>query len=60
MPAQVLSQAVRTAKKEAAPAKPKKPNAAAQSKRLKKQLEGLDMAEIIVEWRKMSTRRASA
>ena len=38
-------QAVRTAKKEAAPAKPKKPNAAAQSKRLKKQLEGLDMAE---------------
>lgn len=41
-------QAARTAKKESAPVKPKKTNAAAQTKRLKKQLEGLDMAEKMV------------
>ena len=44
-------QAARAAKKEAAassPAKPKKPNAAAQTKRINKQLEGLDMAEKMV------------
>ena len=44
-------QAVRAAKKEeaaASPAKPKKPNAAAQTKRINKQLEGLDMAEKMV------------
>ncbi|MBD5117758.1 MAG: SWIM zinc finger family protein [Clostridiales bacterium] len=48
-------QAARTAKKEAAaeegggPAKPKKPNTAAQKKKLAKQLEGLDMAEKMVD-----------
>lgn len=45
-------QAARAAKKEeaaAAPAKPKKPNAAAQKKKLAKQLEGLDMAEKMVD-----------
>lgn len=48
-------QAARAAKKEAAaeeggkPAKPKKPNAAAQKKKLAKQLEGLDMAERMVD-----------
>ena len=46
-------QAARAAKKEAAgedgrPAKPKKPNAAARKKKLAKQLEGLDMAERMV------------
>ena len=44
-------QAARAAKKEAAaasPAKPRKPNAAAQTKRINKQLEGLDMAEKMV------------
>ena len=44
-------QAHRAAKKEAAassPAKPSKPNAAAQTKRVNKQLEGLDMAEKMV------------
>ena len=41
-------QAARAAKKESAPAKPKKPNAAAQTKRINKQLEGLDMAEKMV------------
>ena len=47
-------QAARAAKKEAAgeegekPVKPKKPNAAAQKKKLSKQLEGLDMAERMV------------
>ena len=44
-------QAARAAKKEAAastPAKPKTPNAAAQAKRINKQLEGLDMAEKMV------------
>ncbi len=40
--------AAKAAKKEAAPAKPKKTNAAAQTKRVKKQLEGLDMAENMV------------
>ncbi len=47
-------QAARTAKKEAAvpspeAQKPKKTNAAAQAKRLKRQLEGLDMAEQMAE-----------
>ena len=47
-------QAARAAKKEAAaegekPAKPKKPNAAAQKKKLAKQLEGLDMAQRMVD-----------
>ena len=47
-------QAARAAKKEAAaegdaPAKPKKPNTAAQKKKLAKQLEGLDMAEKMVD-----------
>lgn len=48
-------QAARAAKKEAAgqegeaPAKPKKPNAAARKKKLSKQLEGLDMAERMVD-----------
>ena len=47
-------QAARAAKKEAAgedgrPAKPKKPNAAARKKKLAKQLEGLDMAEKMVD-----------
>ncbi len=45
-------QAARTAKKEVdadAPPKPKKPNAAAQKKKLAKQLEGLDMAEQMVD-----------
>ena len=48
-------QAARAAKKEAAaeeggkPAKPKKPNAAAQKKKLAKQLEGLDTAEKMVD-----------
>ena len=46
-------QAARAAKKEAGdgdkPAKPKKPNAAAQKKKLAKQLEGLDMAEKMVD-----------
>lgn len=44
-------QAARAAKKESAaamPAKPKKPNAAAQKKKLDKQLAGLDMAEKMV------------
>jgi len=41
-------QAARAAKKESAPAKPKKANTAAQAKRLKRQLEGLDMAERMV------------
>ena len=44
-------QAARAAKKEAAaasPAKPPKPNTAAQTKRVSKQLEGLDMAEKMV------------
>lgn len=42
-------QAARAAKKESgAPAKPKKPNAAAQKKKLDKQLAGLDMAERMV------------
>ena len=42
--------AAKAAKKEAsAPAKPKKPNAAAQKKRLDKQLAGLDMAEKMVD-----------
>lgn len=45
-------QAARAAKKEAnepeKPAKPRKPNAAAQKKKLAKQLEGLDMAEKMV------------
>lgn len=47
-------QAARAAKKEAAgeegekPVKPKKPNAAARKKKLSKQLEGLDMAERMV------------
>ena len=44
-------QAARAAKKEAAaasPAKPKKPNAAAQAKRVGRQLEGLDMVEKMV------------
>ena len=43
-------QAARAAKKEAeGPAKPKKPNTAAQKKKLAKQLEGLDMAERMVD-----------
>ena len=45
-------QAAKSAKKEsaaAAPSKPKKPNAAAQKKKLAKQLEGLDMAEKMVD-----------
>ncbi len=48
-------QAARAAKKEAAaddpekPAKPKKPNAAARKKKLARQLEGLDMAEKMVD-----------
>lgn len=48
-------QAARAAKKEAAadnpekPAKPKKPNTAARKKKLAKQLEGLDMAEKMVD-----------
>ena len=45
-------QAARAAKKEAAgdePPKPKKPNAAARKKKLAKQLEGLDMAEKMVD-----------
>lgn len=43
-------QAARAAKKEAdGPPKPKKPNAAAQKKKLSKQLEGLDMAEKMVD-----------
>ena len=48
-------QAARAAKKETAaeegdkPVKPKKPNAAAQKKKLAKQLEGLDMAEKMVD-----------
>ena len=44
-------QAARAAKKEAAdtPAKPKKTNTAAQKKKLAKQLEGLDMAEKMVD-----------
>ena len=41
-------QAARAAKKEAEPAKPKKTNTAAQKKKLSRQLEGLDMAEKIV------------
>ena len=43
-------QAARAAKKEAeGPAKPKKPNTAVQKKKLAKQLEGLDMAERMVD-----------
>lgn len=45
-------QAARAAKKEAAPdapPKPRKPNAAAQKKKIAKQLEGLDMAERMVD-----------
>ncbi|MDE7243017.1 MAG: SWIM zinc finger family protein [Oscillospiraceae bacterium] len=41
-------QAARAAKKASEPAKPKKPNAAAAKKKLNKQLEGLDMAEKMV------------
>ncbi len=41
-------QAARTARKESAPSGPKKPNAAAQKKKLDKQLAGLDMAEKMV------------
>lgn len=41
-------QAARAEKKTAEPAKPKKPNAAAQKKKLARQLEGLDMAEKMV------------
>lgn len=47
-----LKAAVRAAKKEQAsdaPPKPKKPNTAAQKKKLSKQLEGLDMAEKMVD-----------
>ena len=43
-------QAARAAKKESeGPAKPKKPNAAARKKKLTRQLEGLDMAEKMVD-----------
>lgn len=41
-------QAARAEKKAAAPAKPKKPNYTAQKKKLARQLEGLDMAEQMV------------
>ena len=41
-------QAARAAKKESAKTTPKKPNAAAQKKKLNRQLEGLDMAEKMV------------
>ena len=42
-------QAARAAKREAAPPKERKPNAAAQRKKLTKQLEGLDLAEKLAE-----------
>ena len=42
-------QAARAAKKAAAPVKPKKTNTAAQKKKLARQLEGLDMAEKMVD-----------